>query len=139
MAVKDNENAIMDKQMQGDCEQLLAIANVGFNDEGHYFLLQNDEWGWAVSWFEEVKPDQIIEVAKLYADWGHAGLLYWVSEQNDQMTSEFKDVNRAIEFVRFEEELKKRVPDSDTRAYLDVNNPVLPTKTMWQRLKALAN
>lgn len=126
-----------DRQKRDDAANLLVVADVGYTDNGRFFLNMNDVWFWASAWGEEVDSEEILEVAALFKRWGWAGLLYWVSEQNEQMTSEFHDNNRAIEFVRFEEELIKSLPNSDDRAFLDIRNPALPTKTMWQRLKAI--
>ena len=105
-------------------KQLLIDANVGWVDEdsGLFELNMNDTWAWALAWFEEVPDEKIDEVARLFKCWGCAGLDYWVSEQNDGMRSEFHDINRAVDFVRFEEELKKAIPDSSERAYKQFKN-----------------
>lgn len=80
-------------------------------------LNMNDTWGWALAWGEYVPDDKLIEVAELFWQYGWAGCLYWVSEQHEQMRSEFHDVNRRVEFVRHEEEFKKRTPGSSKQAY----------------------
>jgi len=84
-------------------------------------LNMNDTWGWAVAWGEFVPDEKILEVVSLFSRYGYCGLLYWVSEQNEQMQSEFEDVNRFVDFVRKEEELRKAEPDSSKRAYKKVS------------------
>ena len=77
----------------------------------------NDTWGWALSWCPDVTPEQLPEVARLFRSYGRAGLLYWHSCQEKDMRSEFHDNNRAIDFVRHEEEIRKETPNSNARAY----------------------
>lgn len=43
--------------------------------------------------------------------------MYWHSIQEKDMRSEFHDNNRAIDFVRNEERIRKEVPDYNKRAY----------------------
>ncbi len=119
--------------------QMLLGANLGSLRDGVLHLNMNDVWGWACAYSEEVPPEKLEEVSGLYKRWGWAGILYWTSEQNDGMQSEFKDNNRFIEFVRFEEELRTAEPSSDKRAYLDFNNTASPTKSMWKQVKKLAS
>ncbi len=80
-------------------------------------LNMNDVWCWASADGQYVPDDKLQEVAKLYEDYGWCGIVYWVSEQNNGMKSEFYDINRFIEFVRQEEQLKKKIPSSSKRAY----------------------
>ena len=80
-------------------------------------LNMNDVWGWACADGQEVPDEKLPEVAELFWNYGFAGILYWVSEQNDGMRSEFHDNNRFIDFVRNEEQLKKEVPGHSERAY----------------------
>jgi len=80
-------------------------------------LNMNDTWCWGSAWGEEVPDDQIIEVARLLAKYGDCGLLYWASERNKGMRSEFEDINRFVDFVREEERLRTSVPESTARAY----------------------
>ncbi len=80
-------------------------------------LNQNDTWGWALSFGQHVPDDKLVEVAELYSRYGDCGVLYWVSEQNNQMRSEFEDINRYVDFVRMEEQIKKKYPGSSERAY----------------------
>lgn len=76
-------------------------------------LNMNDVWGWALAWGEAITPDNVVEVGELFQLYGWCGLLYWASEQHEQMRSEFEDVNRRVEFVRHEEELRRAGPHSD--------------------------
>jgi len=109
-------------------EQMLRASGCFFDGDeeegdGYYdknlVLNANDTWAWALAWCQDVSAQEIPEVARLYRRWGYAGLLYWMSEKNGKMKSEFKDINRFVEFVRQEEELIKSVPDSSKRAYMD--------------------
>lgn len=63
----------------------------------------NDTWCWASAWGQRVPEDELPEVARLFRSYGRCGLLYWMSEINQQMRSEFHDNNRFIDFVRNEE------------------------------------
>lgn len=80
-------------------------------------LNMNDTWGWACADGEKVPNEKLPEVAELFWRYGWAGILYWVSEQREQMRSEFHDNNRMIDFVRHEEALRKSEPNSSKRAY----------------------
>ena len=84
-------------------------------------LNMNDVWGWATADGESVPDEDLPKVAELFWRYGWAGILYWVSERHDGMTSEFHDNNRFIEFVRNEEQLRKEIPDSSTRAYKQIS------------------
>ncbi|MEM9264532.1 MAG: hypothetical protein AAGA46_03315 [Cyanobacteria bacterium P01_F01_bin.13] len=85
-------------------------------------LNMNDTFGWALAWGEHVPDDKLVEVAKLFRTYGRCGLIYWVSEQNNQTRSEFPAINRQIDFVRQEEKLWAEA-DGDTSkwAYQEVN------------------
>lgn len=104
---------------QAEAQQLLELAGVLYNDDEaeRLELNMNDVWGWALAWGEPIPPEKVVEVADLFRRYGWCGLVYWVSEQNEQMRSEFEDNNRMIDFVRHEETLRKTEPDSNTRAY----------------------
>lgn len=80
-------------------------------------LNMNDTWFWATAFGEEVTDDELPEVARLFRLYGWCGVLYWVSEKNDQMRAEFEDVNRFVDFVRAEEAIAKEIPSSSKRAY----------------------
>lgn len=111
-----------------DDKSLLLAADVGWLRTGVFYLNMNDTWGWACAWAEEVPDDKIKDVTRLYRKWGCAGLDYWVSEQNEQMRSEFFDINRAVDFVRAEEKLIERMPNCSERAYYN------PKKPWWKRM-----
>lgn len=101
---------------------LLTAAGVFYgtnkdDPESAQTLNMNDTWCWASAWGEYVPDDELVTVAKLFQQYGWPGLLYWASERNDGMRSEFEDNNRFIDFVRQEETLRKDVPDSNKRAY----------------------
>ena len=91
------------------------------NEGDSVVLLQtintSDTWAWACADGEYVPDEELPEVARLYHWYGWCGILYWASERNKQMSSEFRDVNRFIEFVRNEEGIRKEVPDDSKRAY----------------------
>lgn len=106
-----------------EARALLIAADVFYpaddedGQEAARTLNVNDVFGWALAWGENVPDDKMVEVARLFRSYGLAGLLYWVSEQHGQMRSEFHDNNRSIDFVRHEENLRKKMPDSSKRAY----------------------
>ena len=101
-----------------DARKLLDAADVFFEpDDEEIVLNMNDVWGWATAYGEYVKDEELPELAGLFWNYGWAGILYWVSEKNNNMESEFYDVNRCVQFVRHEERLRKSVPNSSKRAY----------------------
>jgi hypothetical protein len=77
----------------------------------------NDTWAWAYACCQEIKDDELIEVAELFRRYGYCGLLYWAANKQDIKRSEFEDITRFIDFVRNEEAIRKEVPDSNKRAY----------------------
>ena len=89
-------------------------------DEESLVLNMNDTFAWATAWSVEIPDNKLIEVADLFQRYGYAGLVYWVSETNNQMKSAFYDINRYIEFVRREEKVIKEMPESNQRAYTRV-------------------
>lgn len=86
-------------------------------EEDMQTLNMNDVFGWAKGFGQYVPDKELPEVARLFWAYGFNGLVYWVSKQNNNMRSEFEDVNRAIDFVRHEEDIVKQIPDSSKRAY----------------------
>lgn len=86
-----------------------------------FVLNMNDVWSWASADCEEVNESELCELAKLFFDYGWAGILFWVSEKNGGLRSAFHDFNRFIDFVRIEEDLKKKLPDSNKRAYKKIS------------------
>lgn len=105
--------------MSDDMTMLLA-ADVGCFDDGKLSLNMNDTWAWATGWSVTVEPEQLKEVARLFRSYGHAGLMYWHSCREKNMRSEFLDNNRAVDFVRHEEEIRRDTPDHNKRAYKQV-------------------
>ena len=105
---------------------LLKAADVFFeiDDEklpdGEQMLNMNDVWAWALAMGETVKDEELPELAELFWNYGYCGILYWVSQKNNCMRSEFYDNNRMIEFVEQEEKIKLDFPDHNARAYKKV-------------------
>ena len=83
-------------------------------------LNMNDIWCWACADSQYVPDDKLQELTGLFFLYGWAGVLFWVSEQNNGRRSEFHDNNRFIDFVRTEENLRKDIPNSSKRAYTKV-------------------
>ena len=106
--------------MNFDAHKLLEAAGVFYDDDMPRTLNMNDTFGWAEAFGEEVPEESIQEVATLFWYYGQVGLIYWVSERNGGMRSEFEDVNRYIDFVRHEEQLRKQEPSSSKRAYMEL-------------------
>jgi hypothetical protein len=102
--------------------KLLTDAEIFYGEdeeepESAQTINMNDQWSWGCSHGQYVPNDRLIEVAELFRKYGLAGILYWVSKENDNMRSEFLDNNRFIDFVAHEEQLIKDIPSSDDRAY----------------------
>ena len=98
--------------------KLLTLAEVFFDTDDEdsklsQTLNMNDTWAWACSDGEYVPDEELPEVAGLFVRYGWAGILYWVSERRDSLTSEFEDNNRLIEFVRNEERLRNTLNHSE--------------------------
>lgn len=110
------------------CKKLLSDAGLFYwtadeiDEDDDPDMLQtlnmNDTWAWAAAFGQYVPDDKIKEVADLFQTYGFCGVLYWVSEQNNQMESEFSHVNRMVQFVRTEEALRKSVDSRSQYAYL---------------------
>ena len=100
-----------------DAIRFMLSSWLAWIDEDGFFLCMNDTWAWASGDCERVLPVNIEEVVRLFTSFGHAGLLYWVSERRDRMRSEFYDINRFVEFVRNEERICHEVPDHSARGY----------------------
>lgn len=131
-----------------EAKKLLGAAGVFFDADdlkedpetfNRYVLNMNDVWGWACAYCEGVQEDELPELALLFFNYGWAGILYWVSKKNNNMRSEFLDVNRHIDFVRHEEELVNQFPDSSTRAYKNITYTLGKDRTIWQYIMALGN
>jgi len=81
-------------------------------------LNMNDTWAWACADGQYVPDEELPLLAELFWRYGHCGVLYWVSQRRGRVRSEFKDINRHIEFVTEEERIRQEEPDSSKRAYL---------------------
>ena len=104
--------------------ELLTKADVFFGrcdeedgPEWEQTLNMNDTWAWACADGEYVSDEELPRVAELFWRYGHCGILFWVSEKNNGMRSEFYDINRFVDFVRQEEAIRADVPESSKRAY----------------------
>lgn len=90
----------------------------------HQTLNLSDTFAWACADAQFVEDVELPELARLFYDYGYCGVLYWVSEkrknENGPMMSEFHDINRHIQFVRIEEELRNAEPYSTKRAFKKV-------------------
>lgn len=111
------------KRMTQDVARTLLKQSEFFFDEDDempagFWINLNDVFGWGCSDTEQVKDDELIPVANLFRQYGWCGLLYWVSQKRGGCQSEFKDINRFINFVRNEEEIIQQVPSDSKRAYL---------------------
>lgn len=70
---------------------------------------------------EDVSDEDAPRVAELFWQYGIHGIYYWaVVEKRGLTTVEFLDVNRAIDFVRKEEELRAAETSISKRAYQKV-------------------
>lgn len=106
----------------GNARQLLTMAGVFFGEDDEdprmaQMLNMNDTWAWACADGEDVPDEELPRVAELFFQYGWCGILYWVSERNNHMRSEFEDINRFIAFVRAEEAIRQEIPSSSKRAY----------------------
>lgn len=78
----------------------------------------NDVFGWAWADGENVTDEDLPKVAYLFREYGWCGILYWVSDKRGGQRSEFADINRYIDFVKNEETLIQKEPNTDKRAYI---------------------
>ena len=113
---------------QEEALELLKQAKVFYDNEpkshdgiAYYFLNMNDTFAWALAYGASVAEDQLETVAELFWHYGQAGLNYWCTihpEEDERMIkSEFEDIQRSIDFVKYEEELRLGGKSSDERAY----------------------
>lgn len=94
--------------------------------DNFHLINLSDTFGWGEADCEKVEDEDLPRVAELFFHYGWGGIVYWVTTKRLYMRdvefpSEFKDVNRAINFVRHEEEVKEKIPDSNKRAYHSAN------------------
>ena len=106
-----------------DARDLLTAADVFFEpdedeESSRQTLNMSDTWARACADAEYVPDDELPRLAELFWRYGNCGILFWVSERNGKMRSEFHDINRFIEFVRQEEAIREEEPKSSKRAYL---------------------
>jgi len=78
----------------------------------------NDAFYWASADAEKVEDDELLEVAQLFINYGWCGIYYWVCNKRGSLKVEFEDINRFIDFVKHEEELVVKEPNTDKRAYM---------------------
>ena len=88
---------------------LLLLADVINDDHGHYVLNMNDTFYFATADGEEVKPEEIKEVARLFSYYGFAGLTYWVAEKRGH-DPEISSSREEVEYVRSKEQKKEYRP-----------------------------
>lgn len=100
-----------------EAESLLNAADVFYENNGKHELNMNDAMEWGTADCEVVPKEEMQRVAGLFFRYGWHGVVYWVVERRGWKDTDFRDVNRAVEFIRHEEKLRKEVPDSSTRAY----------------------
>lgn len=83
-----------------------------------HWITMNDVWGWACADGFELTAANVDRVADLYDRYGFGGLLLAHKElEPGHYASEFRDNNRFLQFAEREEQIRKRVPDSNRRAY----------------------
>lgn len=87
---------------------------------GKLLLMLNDCFAWASADCEEVEPESVEDVSRLFRRYGDCGLYYWACKKRSEWSVEFKDVQRMIDFVRREEDLIASEPSSSKRAYMDL-------------------
>lgn len=124
MAEFEREKSLMVQAESGlpDELRLMLASGCCFWRDGKLTVNMNDTFAWACAEGAEVPGDQVKEVARLFRIYGFAGLMYWYTLQPDgPKRSEFADNNRAIDFVRHEEQIRKETPKSSERAYRKVS------------------
>ena len=112
-----------------ESKALLSAAEVFFGEEYAdedpqmaWTLNLNDAFYWASADGEYVSDEEMIRVAELFWRYGIKGIYYWVIvEKRGDTKVEFADVNRFIEFVRKEEEIRRAEPSSSRRAFKKVS------------------
>jgi hypothetical protein len=112
---------------------MLTEAGVFFGaDEdcpkGDQTLNLNDSMFWGCADGEYVEDAELPEVAELFFTYGWNGIMYWVMKKRLYGRVEFEDVNRAIQFIRAEEQIKAEEPRSSQRAYLKKSYTIGETK-----------
>lgn len=109
-----------------EARELLSKANIFFGcdepDEDPKWaqtINLNDAFYWAMCDGEYVEDSELQRVAYLFWKYGDCGVNYWVIVEKRKLDRvEFEDVNRQVEFVKMEEDIRKEEPSSSKRAYL---------------------
>lgn len=107
-----------------EARQLLTQAGLFFDDYGDYdpslknCLNLNDAFYWACSDGEFVPDEEMLELQRLFLNYGFCGVYYWVFKRRGLDAVEFADVNRFVQFVREEEAIRAECPSASQRAYL---------------------
>ena len=115
--ITDALDAMDEDEENRDIQLLLSSGYVEYGGNEKYILNMSDVWCWACADAEYIEKKEIPEVTRLFKEYGWPGLLYWASQKNGGIYSEFTDNNRFIEFVENEERVKEEVPDYNKRAY----------------------
>jgi len=76
------------------------------NDDGTWNIFLNDTWYWGCSDGEDISKEEENEVARLFKEYGRAGLMYWVYLKRGH-PSEFPQEQFMIAAVKEMEELRK--------------------------------
>lgn|SRR6185312_1427227 len=124
-----------------EAQKLLDAADVFYDcdpddpEDEPNVLNQNDTWGWALAMGEKVPDECLIEVANLFRQYGDAGILYWVSKRNDNMRSQFNDVNRKIDFVEHEIEIRKKCNTSSKLAFYKTSYTIGEKPSLFEKIK----
>ena len=118
-----------------DARELLTSAQVFFDCDPDddpmeaQTLNLNDAFYWACADGEHVADNELLRVSELFWRYGIHGIYYWVLvEKRNNAKAEFLDVNRFVEFVTREEELRKAEPSSSRRAYQKVQYTIGTTE-----------
>lgn len=94
-------------------------------------LNMNDVFGWALAFGQKVPDGDLEELDRLVKWYGYIGAIYYTSEKNGAMRSEFEHYQRAIDFVREEEKLRTEHPNPSDLAYFKASyalpSPVTPS------------
>ena len=102
-----NEDELDEFETEDEKEEMRQVLNL------------NDAFFWACSDCEKVENDELLEVARLFIDYGYPGIYYWVMKKRNWDKVEFLDVNRWVQFVRAEEALCGQEPHRPKRAYIE--------------------
>ena len=105
-----------------EARQLLTQAGLFFYDDENNdpspknYLNLKMRAIWACSDTEFVPDEEMLELRRLFLNYGFCGVYYWVFKQRGLDAVEFADVNRFVQFVREEEAIRAECPSGS--AYL---------------------